>query len=567
MPATAAPENQELAPDAIMPATAAPENQEPAPDAPDATPIDAVLQTAAAYFGFSSLKAGQRDVIEHLLASGDAGGDVVCKFRTGYGKSLCYCVPALHARRIVLVVSPLCSLIQDQTTKLNTRARVAYNLSSSGADAGTVTRDESLVFGGGLAVDACGRLLQGAILFCTPEKLEHDGFRARLRSLNQKHPLAYIVLDEAHLVAEQGYSFRSAYLELGWLRKTFPDTRICCFSATCNHFVTITLQRMLTLRGVRTFELTDLRLNLHLNIHYNTKHTRACTCSVVGCRWGDSGITDRPDIVKAVATFGRGEAIIFAVAKKTVEELAHTLQRMLPGKIVSFYHGGLSDAERVAVQNDFVVGSIDILVATAASFGTGVDMPRVAKVVVVGVPSSIHTLVQLVGRGGRRGQPYWVDLFVFEADVTKQRFILQSEIKKLSKAVSQAGYAQYLTDSFALVQRMLHTATQQSVCCIATLLCVSGARETTLNVPYAQLAALKAVNAKVVSGDRARWNQDRKRWLLPPLAPLEPFTQWCPTLSAPAPCLEFKCMRCSVCKATRKRKTPDGGKQPPGFRV
>ena len=83
----------------------------------DASPAsleqDAVERTVAAYFGFAALKAGQREVIEHLLATGDGGGDVVCKFPTGIGKSLCYCVPVLNTHRFALVVSPLCSLIQD----------------------------------------------------------------------------------------------------------------------------------------------------------------------------------------------------------------------------------------------------------------------------------------------------------------------------------------------------------------------------------------------------------------------------------------------------------------------
>jgi len=74
-----------------------------------------------------------------------------------------------------------------------------------------------------------------------------------------------------------------------------------------------------------------------------------------------------------------------------------------PGQTVAFYHAGFSDAERVDVQARFVSGAIDIIVATMTNFGTGVDMPRVYKVVVYGVPASVHTLVQLVGRGGRAG--------------------------------------------------------------------------------------------------------------------------------------------------------------------
>lgn len=526
---------------------------------------DMMLGTVNTYFGFPTLKPGQRDVIEHVLESGDDGGDVVCKFPTGYGKSLCYCVPVLHLRRWALVVSPLCSLIQDQTKKLNMRGRVAYNMSSSGGEAGTVTRDEALVFGNtngcGLPEDDNGALCEGALLFCTPEKLACAGFRAHLQALHARHPLAYIVLDEAHLVAEQGYSFRSAYLELGWLREAFPATRLCCFSATCNNFVSSTLDRMLSLRKTRTFELADARLNLHLNVHIDAKRSRACTCSVHGCRWGGGGSRKdggRADIVTAVASYGGGEAIVFANSRATVEELSSMLQRAVPGKTVAHYHGGLTDAERVAVQNDFVAGVIDVLVATMASFGTGVDMPRVIKVVIVGVPASVHTLVQLVGRGGRAGQPYWVDIFACDADATKQGFIVKNEINKLSKDI-HPGYAEYLHDSFALVQRVLHTAKAGTVCCIQTLLTASAARSVELRVPFSHLAALKAVNKRVPAVDAARWNPKRRKWILPPLACSIPYGEWFQKNlgEVSVPISNIKCGRCSTCKSNkRKADTP-----------
>lgn len=66
---------------------------------------DAPQETALLYFGFATLKDGQRDVIQHLLH--EEGSDLVCKFPTGFGKSLCYCIPALQTCRIALVVSPL----------------------------------------------------------------------------------------------------------------------------------------------------------------------------------------------------------------------------------------------------------------------------------------------------------------------------------------------------------------------------------------------------------------------------------------------------------------------------
>ena len=61
-------------------------------------------------------------------------------------------------------------------------------------------------------------------------------------------------------------------------------------------------------------------------------------------------------------------------------------------------------------QARFIAGSIDVLVCTMASFGTGVDMPGVRTVIIHGLPQSIHLLVQLVGRGGRDGKPWTVQV-------------------------------------------------------------------------------------------------------------------------------------------------------------
>jgi RecQ family ATP-dependent DNA helicase len=512
-----------------------------------------VQRTVTAYFGFAALKAGQREVIEHLLATGDGGGDVVCKFPTGFGKSLCYCVPVLHTRRLALVVSPLCSLIQDQASKLNARCKVAYNLSSSGGVQGATRTDadEALVFADDEAARA--RLAQGGLLFCTPEKLACEGFRARLRALHARQPFAYFVLDEAHLAAEQGYSFRSDYLKLGWLREAFPDTRVCCFSATCNAFVSARLGELLRLRRTRLFEVVDARHNLHLSVHFRDKKSAVCPCSVVGCAWGTPGASGAGVVARAVRGYAGGEVVVFANARATVEELAGELARTAPGQAVAFYHAGLSDVERVDVQARFVSGAIDILVATMASFGTGVDMPRVCKVVIYGVPASVHTLVQLVGRGGRAGQPYSADVFASRADMTKQHMILKNETSKLP-AGTHRHYAQHLVDSFALVQRLLSVAQGQDTCCLHTLLAASSAVSLELRVPFAQLAQVKAVNKRVGGGDAARWNPAVKRWVLPPLAPSTPFAAWHSEHpgAGEAPAAPQRCMRCSSCKS-RKR--------------
>lgn len=76
--------------------------------------IDGAIRT----LGYTSLRPEQLQVVEKFVS----GRDVFVSLPTGGGKSLCYaCLPlvfdslrSLRQRSIVLVVSPLNSLMQDQ---------------------------------------------------------------------------------------------------------------------------------------------------------------------------------------------------------------------------------------------------------------------------------------------------------------------------------------------------------------------------------------------------------------------------------------------------------------------
>ena len=53
-----------------------------------------------------------------------SGRDVAVFWATGKGKSLCYQVPALHTGKLVVVVSPLISLMNDQVSQLCAEAQM-----------------------------------------------------------------------------------------------------------------------------------------------------------------------------------------------------------------------------------------------------------------------------------------------------------------------------------------------------------------------------------------------------------------------------------------------------------
>src|SRR5690242_7316371 len=87
-----------------------------APSAPEglASAAPSTLAILRDTFGHAAFRGAQHDVVEHLVA----GGDALVLMPTGGGKSLCYQVPALARPGTGVVVSPLIALMQDQVAAL-----------------------------------------------------------------------------------------------------------------------------------------------------------------------------------------------------------------------------------------------------------------------------------------------------------------------------------------------------------------------------------------------------------------------------------------------------------------
>ena len=169
-------------------------------------------------FGYDSFRAGQKSVIDSILA----GRDAFAVMPTGAGKSVCYQIPAVLLPGITLVISPLISLMQDQVKALNEAGVQAAFINSSLSE-----KDYN---------ETIRRARQGVykIIYIAPERLVTEGFLALAKSV----PISMVTVDEAHCISQWGQDFRPSYMKIVEFVKTLENRPIIsAFTATATETV------------------------------------------------------------------------------------------------------------------------------------------------------------------------------------------------------------------------------------------------------------------------------------------------------------------------------------------
>lgn len=344
------------------------------------TPYD-VLKN---FFGFSEFKAYQKEIIDSIIN----GNNVLAILPTGGGKSLCYQIPALLSNSVSLVISPLIALMKDQVDSLNKKGKVAAFINS------TLNHKEIQSILNELSTNKI------KLLYVSPEKLDNIQFADIIKSLQP----SYLFVDEAHCISEWGHNFRPSYRKIKQFADFINIKRISAFTATATEDVRNDIIEQLGIIDAKVFVYGFERKNLYLNV-IKTK--------------------DKKDILLKLITPASIPAIIYTATRSIAENVHEFLKQK---RIKSaYYHAGLNAEMRRLIQDDFLEGRINLIVATNA-FGMGIDKSDIRTVIHYNFPSNIENYYQEIGRAGRDGNPSNIFLLFDEKDISIQEYFIKNSI-------------------------------------------------------------------------------------------------------------------------------------------
>ena len=347
-----------------------------------------INQTLKQYFGYDSLRTGQEELINGILA----GHDVLGIMPTGAGKSLCYQLPALMLKGITLVISPLISLMSDQVKALNQAGVHAAYINSS------LTENQIRI---ALSYASQGRY---KIIYVAPERLNTP----RFLDFACNADISMLTVDEAHCISQWGQDFRPSYLEIaGFLTRLPRRPIVSAFTATATERVKNDIVASLGLNNPVTMVTGFDRPNLFFRVV-----TRK------------GGSQKDNSIINYVKKHEDESGIIYCATKKNVDKLYTLLNEQ--GISAGRYHAGLSNDERKQNQEDFTYDRIRVMVATNA-FGMGIDKSNVRYVLHYNMPQSLEYYYQEAGRAGRDGEEAECVLFFSKQDIMINKFLLQNK--------------------------------------------------------------------------------------------------------------------------------------------
>lgn len=320
------------------------------------------------HWGHGEFRTDQQTVIEHVRT----GKDVLAVLPTGYGKSVCFQVPAILSEGCALVISPLIALMKDQVDDCNKRGIAATYVNSHVDEDEQEDRFDDFIAG-------CYKLL-----YVAPERIRSKMFMATLKRAD----IRYLVVDEAHCASMWGHDFRPMYSRIKTILDIIGEDdrpQVIAVTATATADIEDDIAKSIGMKDNYERLIGDpIRANLRYTVEY-------------GNEWATMNHLARSfDPI-------RGRYVVYVGTRNGAERVCEMVGSQIGSEYVGVYHGGLKKPDREKVQEAFKDGALPVIVATCA-FGMGIDVPNIRSVIHFGIPGSLEDYVQESGRAGRDGQ-------------------------------------------------------------------------------------------------------------------------------------------------------------------
>lgn len=330
------------------------------------------------FFPYPEFIHSQEKIIQRVLDK----KSVLAIMPTGSGKSLCYQFPAKLTKNLVLVISPLIALMQDQEKKAKDLGIKAAAIHSGIPASERGEKYQKL------------KERQYQLLFVTPERFRKKEFKESL-SFNK---VELLVVDEAHCISLWGHDFRPDYSKISEFRKEVGSPNLLALTATATPTTQEDIIKQLGLinqcetiyGGMERAELAIRIEDVFSNEDKNKK------------------------ILELLDTKNGSQIIYFLL----IESLAKFSQILRTNKIEHLvYHGDLKRDQRAQNLKRFIKSENVLMLATPA-FGLGIDKPNIRQIFSYEIPGSIESYFQEIGRAGRDGKSAHAYLFLREDDLS-----------------------------------------------------------------------------------------------------------------------------------------------------
>lgn len=344
------------------------------------------------YESTSLSNINQLQIIESIVSNsinaqqGDAFRDIFVTAPTGAGKSVMFQVPAIYLAEsyglLTIIVSPLIGLMNDQVENIKMMTEAAATINS---DYTPIEKEETLE-----------RVKNGevSLLYLSPESLLSN---TDITNLIGDRKIGLLVVDEAHIVATWGKSFRPDYWYLGEFIQRLRNSKhsehrfpIATFTATAtfggedNMYQEIVDSLSMTpVKFIGNVKRSDIEFNIHhrvKSVAYKEEKLGQAVASI-------NALHDTNE-----------KTLVYTPYTKHIHDIYQNLKIQ---ETTGRYYGGMSAADKTETLLDIKSGKKNLVLATKA-FGMGIDINDIKYVYHFAPTGNIPDYVQEIGRAARR---------------------------------------------------------------------------------------------------------------------------------------------------------------------